>query len=49
MTRISASKLSNFGLEHFEELPVHISNTWYNVEHQGPHLPMSFTLVMRKG
>jgi SAM-dependent methyltransferase len=36
-------------LEHFEELPAHISNTWYNVEHQGPHLPMSFTLVMRKG
>ena len=35
-------------LEHFEELPGHISNTWWNVEHQELGLPMSFTLVMRR-
>jgi len=35
-------------VEHFEELPGHISNYWWNVEKQGPRLPMSFTLVMRK-
>lgn len=35
-------------LEHIEERPEHISNTWYNVEHAGIGLPMSYTLVMRK-
>lgn len=35
-------------LEHFEELPGHISNTWWNVEHLNIGLPMSFTLIMRK-
>lgn len=35
-------------VEHFEELPKHISNTWYNVEHSGIGVPMSFTLVLRK-
>jgi ubiquinone/menaquinone biosynthesis C-methylase UbiE len=34
-------------VEHIEELPGHISNAWYNVEHQGPALPMSYTLVLR--
>ncbi|MGI9404948.1 MAG: class I SAM-dependent methyltransferase [Hyphomicrobiaceae bacterium] len=40
----------NLGLavEHFEERPEHISNTWYNVEDHEPQLPMSFTLVFRK-
>jgi SAM-dependent methyltransferase len=32
----------------FQERPDHISNTWYNVEHQGPRLPMSYTLVLTK-
>ncbi len=36
------------GVEHFEELPGHITNTWWNVEKQGPRMPMSFTLVLRK-
>lgn len=35
-------------LEHFEELPHHISNTWYNVEQSGIELPMCYTLVFRK-
>jgi len=35
-------------VEHIEELPGHISNAWYNVERQGPELPMSYTLVLRK-
>ena len=35
-------------IEHFQERPEHISNTYYNVEKQGPRLPMSFTLVTRK-
>ena len=35
-------------VEHFEELPKHISNTWYNVEQAGLGLPMSYTLVLRK-
>ena len=34
-------------VEHFEERPGHISNTWYNVEKQAPHFPMSYTLVLR--
>ena len=32
----------------FVEYPHHISNTWYNVEHQGPQLPMCYSLVMTK-
>ncbi|WP_299351494.1 class I SAM-dependent methyltransferase [uncultured Shimia sp.] len=35
-------------VEHFEELPNHISNTWWNVEHSDIGLPMSYTLVLRK-
>lgn len=36
-------------LEFFEELPKHISNTWWNVEHSGIGLPMSFVMVFRNG
>lgn len=39
---------SGLVLEHFEELPKHISHTWWNVEHSGLGLPMSFVLVFRK-
>ena len=39
---------SGLTLEYFEELPQHISNTWWNVEHSGIGLPMSFVLVVRK-
>ena len=39
---------TGLAVEHFEELPTHISNTWYNVEHAGIGVPMSFTLVLRK-
>lgn len=35
-------------VEYFEELPTHITNTWWNIEKQGPEMPMSFTLVLRK-
>ncbi len=36
-------------VEHFEEFPHHISNTWWNVEESGIGLPMCYTLVLRKG
>lgn len=39
---------SGLTLEYFEELPKHISNTWWNVEHSGIGLPMSFLIVFRK-
>ena len=45
---IMAGLACGLSVEHFEELPGHISNTWYNVERQGPALPMSYTLVLRK-
>ncbi|WP_038014403.1 class I SAM-dependent methyltransferase [Terasakiella pusilla] len=35
-------------LEFIEELPLHVSNIWKNVEESGFGFPMSFTLVMRK-
>lgn len=35
-------------IQHFEELPDHISNTWYNVEASGIGLPMSYVLEFRK-
>ncbi len=35
-------------IQHFEELPDHISNTWYNVEASGVGLPMSYVLEFRK-
>ncbi len=39
---------SGLTLEFFEELPQHISNTWWNVEHSGIGLPMSYAMVFRK-
>ncbi len=45
---IMAGIESGLGVEHFQELPNHISMTWYNVAQQGPRLPMSYTLVLRK-
>lgn len=36
-------------VEHFEEFPHHISNTWWNVEESGIGLPMCYTLILRKG
>jgi len=35
-------------VEHFEEFPHHISNTWWNVEHSKIGLPMCYTMVCRK-
>jgi ubiquinone/menaquinone biosynthesis C-methylase UbiE len=45
---IMAGLASGLAVEHIEELAGHISNCWYNVERQGPELPMSYTLVLRK-
>ena len=45
---ISAGLAAGLSLAQFEERPEHISNTWWNVEAQGPQLPMSFTLTMKK-
>ena len=45
---IMAGLAGGLSVEHIEELPGHISNAWYNVERQGPELPMSYTLVLRK-
>ncbi|MGO1121261.1 class I SAM-dependent methyltransferase [Rhodovibrionaceae bacterium A322] len=45
---IMAGIHTGLSVEQFEELPGHISNTWYNVEKQGPGLPMSYTLTFRK-
>jgi SAM-dependent methyltransferase len=39
---------NGLSVEHFEEFPHHISNTWWNVEHSGIGLPMCYTLVQRK-
>lgn len=46
---ITACLTAGLTLERFEELPDHISNTWWNVEAAGLGLPMSYTLTMRKG
>ncbi len=49
MAEIIMAGISNgLGVEHFEEFPHHISNSWWNVEASGIGLPMCFTLVMRK-
>jgi len=45
---IMAGVSSGMGVEHFEERPEHISNTWWNVEASGMGMPMSYTLVFRK-
>jgi SAM-dependent methyltransferase len=44
---ITAGARLGMAVEHFEELPNHISMTWWNVEKQGPRIPMSYTLVFR--
>lgn len=46
---IMAGVGNGLAVEHFEEHPHHISNTWYNVESAGIGLPMCYTLVLRKG
>ncbi|MGF1610314.1 MAG: class I SAM-dependent methyltransferase [Kiloniellales bacterium] len=45
---VTACLDSGLAIEHFVERPEHISNTYYNVETQGPRLPMSYTLIARK-
>lgn len=45
---ITAGVTVGLNVEHFEERPEHISNTWYNLEHHEFKVPMSFTLVFRK-
>ncbi len=45
---LMAGLKSRLAVEHFEEFPGHISNTWFNLERHGPRLPMSYTLVLRK-
>lgn len=45
---VMAGIKTGMNLEHFEELPDHISNIWWNVEHSGVGVPMSFTMVFRK-
>jgi len=39
---------NDFKVEHFEEFPHHISNTWWNLEESGVGLPMCYTLILRK-
>ena len=45
---IMAGVNNKLSVEHFEEFPHHISNTWWNIEESGVGLPMCYTLVMRK-
>lgn len=45
---ITAGLRNKLAVEHFEELPYHIANTWWNVEASDIGLPMSYTLVFRK-
>ena len=45
---VMAGLACGLSVEHIEELPGHISNCWHNVERQGPELPMSYSLVLRK-
>ncbi len=45
---IMAGVNNDLAVEHFEEFPHHISNTWWNVEASGLGLPMCYTLVLRK-
>ena len=39
---------NGLALDYIEELPDHICNTFWNVETQGPRLPMSYILVAQK-
>ncbi|MEM9583348.1 MAG: class I SAM-dependent methyltransferase [Pseudomonadota bacterium] len=45
---LMAGVKSDLTVEAFDELPHHISNAWWNVEHSGIGLPMCYTLVLRK-
>ncbi|NQV45227.1 MAG: class I SAM-dependent methyltransferase [Rhodospirillales bacterium] len=45
---IMAGLQTGMAVEHFEERPQHISNTWWNVEKQIDGFPMSYTLILRK-
>lgn len=40
---------NDLAVEHFEEFPHHISNTWWNVEASDIGLPMCYTMIFRKG
>lgn len=49
MAEIVMAGIDNgLAVEHFEEFPHHISNTWWNMENSGIGLPMCYTLVLRK-
>lgn len=45
---INASIGAGFEVLRLEEGPEHISNAWYNVEKQGPTMPMRFDLLLGK-
>lgn len=45
---VNAAIAAGFEVLRLDERPDHISNTWYNVEKQGPSMPMSFDLLLRK-
>jgi 2-polyprenyl-3-methyl-5-hydroxy-6-metoxy-1,4-benzoquinol methylase len=50
MSEVIMAGIGNgLAVEHFEEFPHHISNTWWNVEESGIGLPMCYTLILRKG
>jgi len=50
MADIIMAGISNgLAVEHFEEFPHHISNTWWNVEESNIGLPMCYTLILCKG
>lgn len=44
---VMAGVSCGLAVEHFEEFPNHISNTWWNVEASDIGLPMCYTLVFR--
>lgn len=46
---IMAGVRQGMAVEHFREYPDHISNAWYNLEAADLGVPMSYTLVFRKG
>lgn len=45
---IMAGLGAGIAVQYFEELPDHISNTWYNVVASGVGMPMSYVLEFRK-
>lgn len=45
---INGSIAAGFEVLRLDERPQHISNAWYNVEKQGPRIPMSFDLLLRR-